>query len=80
MTTEQSKKRILFPFFLGLVRVATIQFEARADLRLTDSIKSALAAAQIIHGDRFDCEMFKGKPLLVVFFASWWGAYRCEFA
>ena len=61
----------MFPFFLGLVLVATTQFEARADLRLTDSIKSALAAAQIIHGDRFDCEMFNGKPLLVVFFASW---------
>tara|TARA_B100000676_G_scaffold274300_1_gene293660 strand:- start:588 stop:752 length:165 start_codon:yes stop_codon:yes gene_type:complete len=54
-----------------LVLLATTQFEARADLKLTDSIKSALAAAQPIHGDRFDREMFNGKPLLVVFFASW---------
>ena len=64
-------KRILFPFFLSLVLVTATQFEARADLRLTDSIKSALAAAKPVRGDRLDREMFDGKPLLVVFFASW---------
>ena len=64
-------KRILFPFFLGLVLVATTQFEARAGLRLTDSIKSALAAAKPVRDDRLGREMFNGKPLLVVLFASW---------
>ncbi len=55
-------KRILFTFFLGLVLVATLQFEARADLRLRDSIKSALAAGKPVRGDRCAREMSTVNP------------------
>ena len=38
---------------------------------LTDDIKKAFMKAKPVRGKSVDREMFNGKPLLVVFFASW---------
>ena len=49
----------------------TLQSNAKQGVQLMDGIKSALAAAKPVCGNAVDREMFNGKPLLVVFFASW---------
>ena len=64
--------RTLLPLLTGLVLAfGTVQSNANPGVQLTDGIKSALAAAKPVRGDAVDREMFNGKPLLVVFFASW---------
>jgi cytochrome oxidase Cu insertion factor (SCO1/SenC/PrrC family) len=44
---------------------------ASQGVQLTDSVKAAIAAAKPVRGDAVTREMFNGKPVLVVFFASW---------
>ena len=64
--------KTLLPLLTGLVLAfGTLQSNAKQGVQLTDGIKSALAAAKPVRGNAVDREMFNGKPLLVVFFASW---------
>ena len=64
--------RTLLPLLTGLVLAfRTLQSNAKQGVQLMDGIKSALAAAKPVRGNAVDREMFNGKPLLVVFFASW---------
>lgn len=50
---------------------ATQPAAANSNLSLTESVKAGLMAAKPVKGNAVDREMFNGKPILVVFFASW---------
>ncbi len=60
-------------FFLLIVAVA-VAFFARAhaaEVSLSTGVKQAIAAAAPLRPPAEDRELFDGRPLLVVFFASW---------
>ena len=62
----------ILPMLAGLLLFfGAAQADAREGEQLTDGIKAALAAAKPVRGNAVDREMFNGKPVLVVFFASW---------
>lgn len=44
---------------------------APARLELSKHVQDGLIAAEPVRGPAVDREMFNGKPVLVVFFASW---------
>lgn len=55
----------------GLVLLAMPPAKAGSDLALTESVKQGLMAAQPVRGAGVERETFDGKPVLVIFFASW---------
>lgn len=57
--------------FGASVLTAAPAAKANQDLRLTESVKAELMAAKPVRGKGVDRETFNGKPVLVVFFASW---------
>ena len=60
-------------FFLLIVGIA-VAFFARAhaaEVSLTPNVKQEIAAAAPLRPTADDRELFDGRPLLVVFFASW---------
>lgn len=64
--------KFLLPTFAGLLLTLSVTAsQANQGVQLTDGIKAALVAAKPVRGDAPDREMFNGKPVLVVFFASW---------
>ena len=67
--------RILRLFLLAAfgasVLTAAAPAKANKDLVLTPSIQAELMAAKPVRGKGVDRETFNGKPVLVVFFASW---------
>jgi cytochrome oxidase Cu insertion factor (SCO1/SenC/PrrC family) len=54
-----------------MLLIASGPTSASQGVQLTDSVKAAIAAAKPVRGDAVTREMFNGKPVLVVFFASW---------
>ncbi len=55
----------------GFVLLAVPPAKAASALTLTESVKQGLMAAQPVRGAGVGRETFNGKPLLVIFFASW---------
>ncbi|MBL6957769.1 MAG: hypothetical protein ISR52_02225 [Rhodospirillales bacterium] len=63
--------RIFIAAAFGLLAVFAQPATAQAELRLSDNVKQHLIAAKPVKGPGVDRQLFNGKPVLVVFFASW---------
>lgn len=62
----------ILPMLAGLLFLLNMgPVDASQDVQLTDQVKKALSAAEPVRGTAVDGQMFNGKPVLVVFFASW---------
>ena len=71
MATMKISRRLLLAALGALVLAAQAPADARSGFRLTDGMKDALIAADPVRGPGVDRQIFDGKPILVVFFASW---------
>jgi hypothetical protein len=47
------------------------QLKASEAIELTEQVQNGLIAAKPVRGQGVDRQLFNGKPVLVVFFASW---------
>lgn len=56
--------------FLALV-LSIPTFATGHAVELTTKVQDGLIAADVVRGQAVDRELFNGKPVLVVFFASW---------
>lgn len=56
---------------VGLVLALSSPLTAGEGLELTKRVQDGLIAADPVRGPGVDRELFNGKPVLVVFFASW---------
>ena len=65
------RKLFMLMIFSAAVALAAPPAQATANVTLNDSIKASLLAAQPVLGKKVEQETFDGKPVLVVFFASW---------
>ncbi len=63
-------RRILFLAVVGIA-VALVARAHAAEISLTPPLKQEIANAKPLRAAPDDREMFDGRPLLVVFFASW---------
>ncbi len=64
--------RVLLLIAIGAFALSVAQpASANSNLSLTDGVKQRLMDAKPVKGKSVDRESFNGKPLLVVFFASW---------
>ncbi|MBG03461.1 MAG: hypothetical protein CMM59_05235 [Rhodospirillaceae bacterium] len=67
-----SYRNFVVPVLFGLLLLSSVPHgNASQGIQLNDQIKAALSAAKPVRGNAPEREMFDGKPLLVVFFASW---------
>lgn len=57
--------------FLTLVLVLPLRLDAGQGIALNNHVQDGLIAAEPVRGPGVDRELFNGKPVLVVFFASW---------
>ena len=57
--------------FGALLLLAAPDAKAGPGLALTDSVKAGLVAMRPVRGQPVTPEFFDGKPLMVIFFASW---------
>lgn len=48
-------------------------------LNLSENIKEIILKAKPVLGKKVSQKTFNGKPILITFFASWWGSCRAEF-
>ena len=60
-----------FVVAIGLFLTLSPQAHAGQGLEFTKRVQDGLIAAEPIRGPGVDRELFNGKPVLVVFFASW---------
>lgn len=56
---------------LGLILALPPRLDAGQALELDKRVQDGLIAAQPVRGPGVDRQLFNGKPVLVVFFASW---------
>ncbi|NKB56464.1 MAG: hypothetical protein GKS00_09020 [Alphaproteobacteria bacterium] len=56
---------------VGLILVIQPQVDAGQAIELNKQVQDGLIAAKSVRGPGVDRELFNGKPVLVVFFASW---------
>lgn len=66
-------KRLSRVFLLafGLLLVIPPQPNASQTIELNKQVQDSLIAAEAVRGPGVDRQLFNGKPVLVVFFASW---------
>ena len=62
--------RLFLPAF-ALVLAVAFRPEAGHAVELDKRVQDGLIAAQPVRGPAVDRALFNGKPVLVVFFASW---------
>ncbi len=55
----------------GLILALPPRLDAGPAIALDERVRDGLIAAQPVSGPGVDRELFDGKPVLVVFFASW---------
>ncbi len=70
--TEQMKSlsKVLL-IAAGLILALPPRLDAGQGFVLSEKVQEALTAAEPVRGPKVDRELFNGKPVLVVFFASW---------
>ena len=74
---NEEHARLMKPFSrffvvaIGLFLALSPQAHAGQGLALTKRVQDGLIAAEPVRGPGVDRELFNGKPVLVVFFASW---------
>ena len=56
---------------LGLILVIPPQLDAGQTIELNKQVQDGLIAAKTVRGPGVDRQLFNGKPVLVVFLASW---------
>jgi hypothetical protein len=56
---------------VGLILVLPPRLDAGQEFVLSKKVQDALIAAEPVRGPKADRQLFNGKPVLVVFFASW---------
>jgi len=56
---------------VGLILAIPPRLDAGQGLELNKQVQGGLIAAQPVRGPGVDRQLFNGKPVLVVFFASW---------
>ena len=62
--------KILF-LVVFFVPTTSLPLNASERIKLNERVQGGLIAAQPILGRSVDRQLFNGKPVLVVFFASW---------
>lgn len=63
--------RRLFILLIAGIAVAFVARAQAAEITLNGNVKAELQQANPLGGKPVDRALFDGKPLLVVFFASW---------
>ena len=56
---------------LGMVLTLPPRLDAGQAIALDERVQDGLIAAEPVRGPGVDRQLFNGKPVLVVFFASW---------
>ncbi len=56
---------------VGLILAIPPKLDAGQAIELNKQVQDGLIAAKAVRGPGVDRELFNGKPVLVVFFASW---------
>lgn len=70
--TEQMKRLSrVFLMAFSLILVIPPQLDANQAIELNKQVQDSLIAAEAVRGPGVDRQLFNGKPVLVVFFASW---------
>lgn len=62
--------RVLILAF-GVIFVLPPRLDASQAIELNKQVQDGLIAAEAVRGPGVDRQLFNGKPVLVVFFASW---------
>ena len=65
------KKLFVIAIFGTVVALMPPAAQAGPGLSLSESVKAGFLAAQPVLGKKVGQETFDGKPVMVVFFASW---------
>ena len=66
----KSISRLFLPAFAFVLAIAFRPDTGHA-IELDQQVRDGLIAAEPVRGPAVDRELFNGKPVLVVFFASW---------
>ena len=61
----------IFLLAFSLILVIPPQLGARQAIELNKQVQDGLIGAEAVRGPGVDRQLFNGKPVLVVFFASW---------
>jgi len=64
-------RRSFLAFFVVAGLAATAPASAADPMRMTDAIKAHLTALKVLQAAEGKRALFDGRPLIVVFFASW---------